>query len=56
MALDKKNREVYERIRSFMLTGAKNMDWRQAIEFYEELSTDIEGNIDALKAENEEED
>lgn len=35
-------------------TAPDVMDWREALEFLEELSTDLDGRIEALREENEE--
>ena len=51
--MTKATRAAYEEVRSMMLQKTERMDWEQAIALYEELSTDIDGNINCLKEENE---
>lgn len=51
--MTKATRSAYEEVRSMMLQKTERMDWEQAIALYEELSTDIDGDINCLKEENE---
>ena len=51
--MEPKTRVAYEEVRSLMLSKTEKMDWEQAIALYEELSVDIDGNIDALMEEND---